>query len=129
MRARNAVDKETPASIRLPGDFRQISTKFIPHAPKNRSPLLLETGKGGGVFKAMVQPFHGAEEHRAVLAGVVAYSDHGIERLPREFIDVLGAMARDIDSELAHNGNRFRAHRAGFCTGAPDLKPLTGVVP
>jgi carbamoylphosphate synthase large subunit len=69
-----------------------------------------------------MQLSRGAEEHRAGFAGIVADGDNVIERLPLKFIDVLGSMAGNINSQFAHDSNRFGAYCAGFGSRASTSK-------
>jgi hypothetical protein len=70
----------------------------------------------------MVQPIPVSWKYRAALLCVVANRQHEIESLLRKFINDLRAMARDVDSNLFHNGNRFGPNVRCLGTGAFNIE-------
>jgi hypothetical protein len=45
-----------------------------------------------------------------------------------EFIDTLGSVTGDVDTQLFHNGDRLGSNSAGSGTCALDLKTVTCIV-
>lgn len=70
----------------------------------------------------------GGGEDGAMLLRVVADREDVVERLAREFIHVLRALVADVNAELSHYSDGFRANRLGICAGAENFKAITGVV-
>jgi hypothetical protein len=89
----------------------------------------LGTIDGSRIIEGPMQAVYLPREYGAGFLRVVANGDNEIERLAHEFIDRLGAMVRDIDADLAHDGNRFRTHVAGLRAGREDHDAVAGVVP
>src|SRR5690348_1588306 len=63
-------------------------------------------------------------KYGTALCGVVANGNHIIERLPRELIHGLGAVARNVHAEFPHYRDCFRPYMAGLCAGARNIKGI-----
>jgi hypothetical protein len=61
--------------------------------------------------------------------GIITDGDYIIERLPRELVHGLRAVARNIEPDFFHHGNGLGPYVAGFCPGAEDLKSIAPIVP
>src|ERR1700690_2884972 len=72
---------------------------------------------------------HGlAGKQRTAFFGVVAYGQHGIERLAGKLIYAFRAVAGNVDSELPHNGNRFGPYGSRPCPGTEYFEAVSCVV-
>ena len=76
-----------------------------------------------------MDPLGGGRKHGATFLGVVTNGNHIIECLPRKLIDRFGTVTGNIDSDLAHDGDGFRAYMAWFCAGAFNLICRPSIVP
>src|ERR1035438_8808638 len=76
----------------------------------------------------MMQALCLAKKHRAGLARVVTDGDDVIEFPPLKFIHMLGALAVNIDVQLPHHRNGFRAHEAWPYAGAFHVEPVARIV-
>jgi hypothetical protein len=56
-------------------------------------------------------------------------ADHVVERLTQELVHVLRALARRIDSNLAHYGDGLLGEPGRLRAGAVDLEAVAGEVP
>ena len=65
-----------------------------------------------------MEAFRGSGEDRTGLGGVVADGDHGIEALAAELVEVLGALAGDVDPPPGHLGRGERVDARGLGAGA-----------
>ena len=107
----------------------QILSDLVANASEYGEPLLLGTLQSGGVFKVVVDGNRLAREDRAAFLCVVADGQDVVELLPGEFIDALGALAGNVDVQLAHGGNGLGPHMAWLGTGAERLETVARVVP
>lgn len=61
-------------------------------------------------------------QNRTAFFRAVAHRNHIVKELPREFIDVLGPMMRDIDAQFAHGFNGGRVQSGWSSPGAFGFK-------
>ena len=107
----------------------QVLPQFIPTRRKIVSRSSSEpTDAVGGSLKLVMQACHLAEKDRAAFLRVVADRDDHIEMLAVELIDVLRAMAADVDAQLAHGGDSFWPHDARLGAGAFHLVGFAGIM-
>src|ERR1039458_3769443 len=95
---------------------------LVANAAERRQTLLFAALDRRWVFEAPVNPLGAGRKHRAVVARVIADGHHVVHRLARKLVDGLRAVTRNVDTDLFHNGNRFRPYRAWFGAGAEDLE-------
>ncbi len=108
---------------------RQVLPQLIPNAAKHFQLLLFGALERGRIFEALVQADRCAREMGAGLVRAVANSEDDVERLTAKLGDVLGAMRADLDTDLAHYSDRFRAHGTRLGPGTRDFERLPGIVP
>ena len=114
-----------PHIYSTPLRYSRISSRT---RPKHGEPFLFRSLDGCRIVEAVMQRDGRAGQDRAGLASVIADREHEIERLVREFVHVLGAVAGDVDPELRHHGDGFRPHAARAGSGAENLEAIAGVV-
>src|ERR1035438_1867555 len=105
----------------------QVFADLVAHVAEEREAVYFAAGERGGVFEGVMQG-DGSGKERAAIFGVVANSEDVIELLALEFVDVLGTMVGDVDTQLAHHGDCFRANMAGVGSGAEDFEAIARVV-
>src|SRR6266851_7678704 len=76
------------------------------------------------VRKAPVDSLGVAGKDGTAFVRVIADGDHVVEVLAIEFLNVLGAVARHVDSQLRHHSDRLRANGARLRSCRKDLKPV-----
>ena len=69
-----------------------------------------------------------AGEHRTLGVRGAADRHHVVEGLSLEFIDMLRSVDRDVDPDLAKNGDCFRLHSSRLRASAGDLDSIEEVV-
>src|SRR6202012_266958 len=76
----------------------------------------------------MMQPVGCAEKNRTRLASVVANRNHVVEPLTLEFVDMLRAVAGNIDADFSHDCDSFSSYFARFGSCAIDVEPVARIV-
>jgi len=112
----------------FPGELAQVGAQLVADAAEQREPFDLGAVKRGRVVKVMVQPLGCAEEDGTGKAGVVTHGDDVIEALALEVVHVLGTLSRNINPQLAHDGDRFGPDGARLRPGAVHCEPLARIV-
>lgn len=99
------------------GKAAEIVPQLLPNLTEKDEPFLFGTLQRGRIFEVLVNRYGLARKHWAAFLGVVAHRQDVIERLAGEFIHALGAMARNVDAQLAHDCDRFGPNvaRLGPC--------------
>jgi len=103
-------------------EFHHLSTDLIAHFPESRQFLFMAAGDGRRIRETHVDSLDSPEENRTTLRRMVAKGYDEIEFLVREFVDGLGAMPGNVDSQLAHRGDRQRMNGSGLCSGREGLQ-------
>ena len=111
------------------GEGFQVGPNFIPHSAKERQALFFGALKRCRVFKILVEALSPTWEQRADLPDVVADSQHVIERLAFELIEVLRAVTGNINTQLFHHSDRFGPHAPWSCAGALHFETLSCRMP
>jgi len=110
------------------GEGAQIFADLIAHPAKQSEALLFAAFERGGVFERAMKCEGCSGKQRAVVFRVIANREDVIEVLVLELANVLGAVAGDIDAQLAHNGDCLRAKMAWFGSCAGYFEPIAGEV-
>jgi hypothetical protein len=82
----------------------------------------------GGVIEAAMNACTLAGKDWAAFLRVVGYGQAVIELVAGEFVDALGALARNIDAQLVHRGDGFGPDIVRLRTCAFYLEAVSGVV-
>ena len=109
--------------------FTQTLAQFVPDTAKRGQTLFLGAFDRRGIFEAPVNLLRAAGKNRAIGFGVITNGDHAIEVLAGKFVNGFRAMARYVDAQLLHHGDRLRAHLRGLGPCAEYLETITGIVP
>jgi hypothetical protein len=95
---------------------------LIAHTAEAGQNFLLAAGGPGRIVKRPVMTVHLAGKNRARLIRVAAHSDDGMDRLIQEFLQVLRAMAGNVNARLGHDLDGQRMDKAGWLgSGALDV--------
>lgn len=78
---------------------------FVANALKSLENLFLGSFGVGGVLEGPVVAVGLAGKSRAGLIGIAADGDHGIDIALKKFVELLGAVIRDVYSYLFERGN------------------------
>lgn len=76
-----------------------------------------------------MNPFCRAGKDRAAFVCILAKRQDVIEILPGKLVDVLGAMATDINPDLVHDLNSLGADNTRLTSGALDVELDASVTP
>jgi hypothetical protein len=101
--------------------------EFVAHAAKENEAVRFGAREGGGILKRVMER-NGSGEERAVAFGVIANREDVIEGLALKFVNMLGAVAGDVDAQFAHDSDCFGTNMAGVGSGAEDLESIARVV-
>jgi len=80
------------------------------------------------IFKRPMESLRGAGKDRARFLGVVADRNHDIERLADELIHRFGPLVGNVNPDLVHHGDGFRAHAARFRASGEYLEAISTFV-
>src|SRR6476661_3642699 len=77
------------------------------------------------IVKRPVEPSAGAGEDRARFLGVAAHRNDILQIAPRELIHRLRAVAGYINTNLAHDGDRFQANSTGLDASGKNIETIS----
>lgn len=112
-----------PGVARRVGAARVRPTDLVDEVAKRLSERIANASKRGQTFrftaldrgrvrKAPMDSLGVAGKNRTDLVRVVADGDHVVEMLAAEFLDMLGAVAGKVDSQLRHHRDRLGSNAA-----------------
>lgn len=90
----------------------EYSPNFIPHPAEDSEFFFLSSGGMRRIVERPVVPVHLARKHWTRLIRIAADRDDGFHGLAKEFIHVLGRMARDVETDLSQRPHREGMHIA-----------------
>jgi len=103
---------------------------LIPDSPESGFPHFVFGTLGfSRIIERPMQSLHIAGEDRASFSGAIADRHHNVQWLTNKLVHGLGPMVRDVNSDLLHDGNRFRPNVAWFRASGSHFKPITGFMP
>ena len=113
----------------LPGGRPSRGMNEISQFPKGVKPRLASLREGGGILERPVKALGITGKHRAFFACFVADGDHEIELVPCELRNRLRSLGRNIDTDVSHHRNRFRADRRWMCAGGENVVLTSSFMP
>jgi len=111
------------------GEFGQEVSQLVADATKSVELFFIRSLDGSGVLKTVMDYRGRPGKHGTTFFGVIADGQDVVKSLAVEFIYLFGAVAGNINAQLAHYGNRLRADATRFSSSAEDLETVSRVVP
>jgi hypothetical protein len=106
----------------------EVVAQLVPSGSEECDPLRFRTLERRWIVEVFVNHDGLAGKEWAAFLGVVTEGQNIVERLAGEFVHALGAMARNVDAQFAHNGDRFGSNMARLGPGAEYLETVSCVV-
>ena len=88
-------------------EIHEISPDLVTDPSKSCQPLFFRALHGRRIFEALMETVSVSRVKRTALFRVVTDRQHIIEDLVSKFIDVLRAVALDVDASLFHDRDFF----------------------
>jgi hypothetical protein len=106
----------------------EVAPQLFPYAAEKGEPFLFGAFKRCRIFEVPMNHDSFARKNRAALFRVIANGQNVIEGLADELVNALRTVARDVDSQLSHDGDCFRSNMARFGPGAEDFEAIAGIM-
>jgi hypothetical protein len=105
----------------------KVLADLIAYSAKDSQPVRFAAFEGGGIVERVMNR-NGSRKVGAAFLRVIANREDVIEVLAIKLVNMLGAMAGDVDAQLAHDGDRPRTNLAWLGSGAPNFELIAGVM-
>jgi hypothetical protein len=109
------------------GPILKVLANLVAYPAKDSQSLRFSAREACGIIERVMNR-DGSRKIWAAFLRVIANCEDVVEGLALKLVNMLGAMAGDVDAKFSHDCDRLRTNVAWFCSGAGDFESVAGVV-